>query len=274
MCRAGIDYWLHPLSQNTFSVLGSVQHQPPRSTFHEQKTHIAQRRMCRSATHIALVPLALAEPPPGRRLVALLPVEGLLSGREQAAITGRRVSAGSAVEQVRRGRGKCAAHIGSRLVPMARTAPRGSTQPGASTAPYARSPKSREDRGSQHSLGLNRDQMSRGLTLSQRSVGFSQKHFRIMRAAAWPRSYQPNCFTILVEDLGEQVDGGEVVDDEAIQNGRRRRCDAARRSGTQRLRGGDESRARRGEEREEGAEPRHFFSPISTGGCKSGRPTN
>ena len=153
---------------------------------------------------------------------------------------------------------------------MARTAPRGSTQPGASTAPYARSPKSREDRGSQHSLGLNRDQMSRGLTLSQRSVGFSQKHFRIMRAAAWPRSYQPNCFALFVEDLGEQVDGGEVVDDEAIQNGRRRRGDAARRSGTQRLRGGDESRARRGEEREEGAEPRHFFGPISTGGGKSG----
>ena len=79
-----------------------------------------------------------------------------------------------------------------------------------------------------------------------------------MRAAAWPRSYQPNCFALGVEDLGEQVDGGEVVDDEAIQHGRRRRGDAARRSGTQRLRGGDESRARRGEEREEGAEPRHF----------------
>ena len=156
---------------------------------------------------------------------------------------------------------------------MARTAPRGSTQPGASTAPYARSPKSREDRGSQHSLGLNRDQMSRGLTLSQRSVGFSQRHFRIMRAAAWPRSYQPNCFALFVEDLGEQVDGGEVVDDEAIQNGRRRRGDAARRSGTQRLRGGDESRARRGEEREEGAEPRHFFSPISTGGEGAKRTT-
>lgn len=77
--------------------------------------------------------------------------------------------------------------------------------------------------------------------------------------AAWPRSYKPNCFALGVDDLSEQVDGGEVVDDEVIQNGRRRRGDAARRSGTQRLRGGDESRARRGEEREEGGEPRHFF---------------
>ena len=98
MCRASVNYWLHPLSQNTFSAVGSgfssapAIHHVPQA---EDATHVAQRRMLRSAAHVALVPLALAKPPPGRRLVALLPVEGLLSGREQAAITGRRVSAGS-----------------------------------------------------------------------------------------------------------------------------------------------------------------------------------
>lgn len=45
-----------------------------------------------------------------------------------------------------------------------------------------------------------------------------------------------------------------------LQDSRRRRGDAARRCGTQRLRGGDEGRARRGEEREEGNGARHATS--------------
>jgi len=45
-----------------------------------------------------------------------------------------------------------------------------------------------------------------------------------------------------------------------LQDSRRRRGDAARRCGTQRLRGGDEGRARRGEEREEGNGARHGTS--------------
>ena len=80
-----------------------------------------------------------------------------------------------------RGRGQCAAHIGSRLVPMARTAPRGSTQPGASTEPYARSPGSREHRHFNSSLrsvaaflGLTRDQMPRGLPRASGALGSRQ----------------------------------------------------------------------------------------------------
>ena len=56
----------------------------------------------------------------------------------------QRTTRGACGAEAGQGRGQCAAHIGSRLVPMARTAPRGSTQPGASTAPYARSPALRE----------------------------------------------------------------------------------------------------------------------------------
>lgn len=131
---------------------------------------------CSLLVHVALVSLALAKQTLGLRLVALLLLEGLLPGGEQAASTGRGVrEAWGACSEASRGRGQCAAHIGSRLVPMARTAPRGSTQPGASTEPYARSPESREHRGWLRSvavfLGLTRDQMRRGLPRASGALG-------------------------------------------------------------------------------------------------------
>ena len=75
--------------------------------------------------------------------------------------------------------------------------------------------------------------MSRGLTLSQRALA-QPKAFQNTARGNWPRSYQPNCFAasrILASRL--MVERWSTT---AIQHGRRRRGDAARRSGTQRPR--------------------------------------
>ena len=94
MCRAGIDYWLHPLSQNTFSVVGSVQHQPPRSTSRRRillsDACVAQRRILR------WFPLPWPNRPPVAasspccRLKASSPGESKLPSQEGASVRGVR----------------------------------------------------------------------------------------------------------------------------------------------------------------------------------------
>ena len=132
---------------------------------HEQKT---RRLLLTSCSCCAGFPCPCQTAPwsPPRRSAAA----GRPPPRERASCQYRlgRQHRGASGTEARRGRGQCAAHIGSRLVPMARTAPRGSTQPGASTEPYARSPEWREHRGwlrraSAAFLGLTRGQMPRGL---------------------------------------------------------------------------------------------------------------
>ena len=139
---------------------------------HEQKT---RRLLLTSCSCCAGFPCPCQTAPwsPPRRSAAA----GRPPPRERASCQYRlgRQHRGASGTEARRGRGQCAAHIGSRLVPMARTAPRGSTQPGASTEPYARSPESREHRGWLRSvavfLGLTRDQMRRGLPRASGALG-------------------------------------------------------------------------------------------------------
>ena len=147
-----------------------------------------RRDACCSLAHVALVSLALAKQPLGLLLVALLLLEGLLPGREQAASTGRGVSTGEHAAERRVGAGGSAQRTSAAGWSRWRGQPRGAAP---SPAPRRSRTPARLNRGSIEAGAGERRSFpwpyqgpnAKRATPSQRSVSFRPRHSRIARGS-------------------------------------------------------------------------------------------